>query len=75
MINNRKPSNPTASYLDVFTVETFESQGKTVKRWIRIGVAFPHKDGAGFSVELRALPLDGKLVILPPDAAEESKSN
>jgi len=73
MMNNRKPTNPT-SYLNAFTVETYESQGKAVKRWIRIGVAFPHQAGTGFSVELKALPLDGKLVILPPDAAEEPAS-
>jgi hypothetical protein len=70
-MNNRKPTNPAPAYLNVFTVEAFESQGKTAKRWTRIGVAFPHKDGVGFNVELKAFPVDGKLVILPPDAAEE----
>lgn len=71
-MNNRKPTNSTAGFLNAFTVETYESQGKSFKRWIRIGVAFPHKEAGGFSVELKALPLDGKIVILPPDAAEET---
>lgn len=74
-MNNRKPTQPAPSYLNVFTVEAFESQGKTAKRWTRIGVAFPHKEGTGFSVELRAFPIDGKLVILPPEVTEGADSN
>ncbi|MBV9862653.1 MAG: hypothetical protein JO267_10950 [Alphaproteobacteria bacterium] len=30
--------------------------------WLNVGLAFPHKDGAGFNVILQALPLDGKVV-------------
>jgi hypothetical protein len=41
--------------------------GKTQKRWTKIGAAFPHKEGPGFSIKLKALPLDGRLVVLPPD--------
>ena len=74
-MNNRKPTQSAPSYLNVFTVEAFESQGKTSKRWTRIGVAFPHKDGTGFGVELRAFPIDGKLVILPPEVTEGGNSN
>jgi hypothetical protein len=32
-----------------------------------MGAAFPHKEGAGFSIELKAFPVDGRLVVLPPD--------
>jgi hypothetical protein len=35
--------------------------------WTKIGAAFPHKEGLGFSIELKAFPLDGRLVALPPD--------
>jgi hypothetical protein len=55
------------TYLNVFTVEEFESNGKTGKRWTKIGAAFPHKEGIGFSIELKAFPMDGRLVVLPPD--------
>lgn len=34
--------------------------------YTKIGAAFPHKEGAGFNVELDAFPCDGRLVILPP---------
>ena len=58
----------TASYLKVLTVEEYEGPGgKAARRWTQIGVAFPHAKGAGFNVELRCLPLNGRLVILPPD--------
>jgi len=30
--------------------------------WLRLGVAFVHKDGKGFSINLQAFPIDGKLV-------------
>jgi hypothetical protein len=32
----------------VFTVEEYESNGKTQKKWTRIGAAFPHKEGPAF---------------------------
>lgn len=34
--------------------------------WPKIGVAFPLKDGTGFSIKLDSLPLNGQLVVKPP---------
>lgn len=67
---------PTAAptYLNVFTVEEYESNGKTGKRWTKIGAAFPHKEGIGFSIELKAFPVDGRLVVLPPDSGNDDRS-
>ena len=65
---------PAPTYLNVFTVEEYESNGKTAKKWTHIGAAFPHKEGLGFSIEFRAIPLDGRLVILPPDGNEDSRT-
>jgi hypothetical protein len=65
---------PTLTYLNVFTVEEYESNGKTPRSWTKIGAAFPHKDGTGSSVELRAFPVDGRLVVLPPDPADGSNN-
>jgi hypothetical protein len=61
-------------YLNVFTVEEYEANGKTQNRWTKIGAAFPHKEGSGFSIELRAFPIDGHLVVLPPDPADDRNS-
>jgi hypothetical protein len=66
-------ASPT--YLNVFTVEEYESNGKTGKRWTKIGAAFPHKEGIGFSIELKAFPLDGRLVALPPDGSDGDGRN
>ena len=49
---------------DVFVVENYEDgAGSEKSSWTRLGVAFPHKDTKGFNVELRAIPVNGKLVI------------
>ena len=61
------------TYLNVFTVEEYESNGKSGKKWTKIGAAFPHKEGLGFSIELKAFPIDVQLVVLPPDADDRSQ--
>jgi hypothetical protein len=71
----QQPLAPSATtHLNVFTVEEYESDGKSGKRWTKIGAAFPHKEGPGFSIELSAIPLDGRLVVLPPDGNEDNRS-
>ena len=80
-MNNRNQStarvqgpaeSPALTYLNVFTVEEYEAGGKTQKKWTRIGAAFPHKEGLGFSIELKAFPIDGRLVVLPPDTDDNN---
>jgi hypothetical protein len=66
-------NSPGVPYFNAFTVEEYEtSAGKSGKRWTKVGVAFPHKDGTGFNIELRALPLDGRLVLLLPQEGEDT---
>lgn len=57
MSNNssKKPSH------NVYTVREGGEKGSDF--WTKIGVAFSHNDGKGFSVILEALPVDGKLTI------------
>lgn len=58
----------TPKHFNVFTVEEFDTDnGKTAKSWTKVGAAFPHKEGIGFSIELRVIPINGRLVVLPPD--------
>jgi hypothetical protein len=67
------PAAATApTYLNVFTVEEYESTGKTQKRWTKIGAVFPHKEGIGFNIELKAFPVDGRLADLPPAGRGDS---
>ena len=65
----------TAPYLNVFTVREYESSsGQKAKSWTKVGVAFPHREGPGFSLELNALPLDGRLVALVPSEDESRET-
>ena len=83
-MNNRNqnqaclPVEPAAAaaptYLNVFTVEEYERDGKKAKSWTKIGAAFPHKEGIGFNIELKAFPIDGRLVALSPDGDDSRKS-
>ena len=67
---------PAANHLFAYTVEEYDAgNGKKAKTWTRIGVAFPHQNGPGFSVQLRALPLDGRIVLLPPASVTGSGSD
>lgn len=61
----------TPNHLNVFVVEEFEGKNGKARSWIKVGAAFPTRDGTGFTLELRAIPLDGRLVILPPQPIEE----
>lgn len=54
----------------VFTVEKREGKDDF---WTEIGAAFAHKDGRGFNIQLRALPLDGKLVLRVPEPKDADK--
>jgi hypothetical protein len=53
-----------AARYDVLVVENYEDgSGAEKANWTRVGVAFAHKDGLGMNVELRAVPVSGRLVI------------
>jgi hypothetical protein len=49
---------------DVLVADNYQNAaGEDQVTWIRVGVAFPHADGDGFQIELKALPVQGKLVM------------
>lgn len=39
--------------------------------WVRIGKAFPHDRGAGLTLLLDALPIDGRIILLERDEADD----
>jgi hypothetical protein len=51
----------------------YVASGRTVREWTKVGVAFPHSEGGGFNIELKAFPRDGKLVVLPSQAEERAE--
>ena len=38
-------------------------EGKDKGFWTRIGAAWQHKDGKGFSVQIDTVPLDGRITL------------
>jgi hypothetical protein len=38
-------------------------EGSQKSYWTKIGAAWAHKDGKGFSIQLESVPLDGKVTI------------
>ncbi len=63
-----KPSH----HLNVFSVREFEGSNGKANSWTKVGVAFPHRESGGFNVELDVLPLNGRLVVLPPSEEERT---
>ena len=62
----------TTLRFDVFVVEDYKGKsGEDKASWLRVGVAFPPKDGKGFNAELRAVPVSGKLVLRLHEATSE----
>lgn len=57
------------SYKVVFSV----IERGTKKHWLRLGLAFPNKDGS-LTVHLDALPLSGTLQIRDPKPTEPTNS-
>lgn len=50
-----------------------KDRGKNKKAyWTRIGAAWPHENGKGFTIELEAFPVDGRLVLTEPKQDEQT---
>ena len=55
-----------------FLAYTVKERGKgQTAIWTRIGAAWPHNNGGnGFTIELDAFPVDGRLILIEPKAAD-----
>jgi hypothetical protein len=68
---NTAPETSKPRY-DVLVADSYKSgAGEDKVNWIRVGVAFPHADGKGFKIQLKALPLGGELVMLLHERRED----
>jgi hypothetical protein len=43
--------------------------------WTRIGSAWQHQHGEGFNIELNALPVNGRIVLMPPKAEDSTSES
>lgn len=56
----------------VYQVE--EGKGDRKGFWTKVGAAWPHEKGDGFSIKLTCLPLDGRLVVRKLDANDKTQT-
>lgn len=55
----------------VYQVE--EGKGERKGFWTKVGAAWPHEKGDGFSIKLTCLPLDGRLVVRKLEVADKAQ--
>ena len=60
--NTPAPAPPKSRY-DVLVADEYERDGQKQVNWIRVGVGFGHSDGDGIQITLKALPINGTLVV------------
>ncbi len=61
---------------DLYVVKEFKGrEEKPGKEWLRVGVAFPHASGNGFSIKITPnISVTGDLVALKHDAKDSTSS-
>jgi hypothetical protein len=57
MTEKKQPSHKA------FAVENFTKDDKEKSSWTEIGAAWAHKDGKGFDVNIKLMPLSGRIVL------------
>ena len=62
-------SMATDPVLIAYTVKRSTKDKRAI--WTRIGHAYPHEVGAGLTVVLDSIPLDGRIVLIEPDHADD----
>jgi len=58
-------TSPTPNNAPAYIAWTVTAKGER-NIWHRIGASWPHKDGRGFTLQLEATPLDGRIVLRAP---------
>lgn len=69
-MTNTKTNQQSASKAPSHTAYQVRDREGGKGFWTRIGSAWPHSDGKGFSILIDAVPLDGKITLRVADATE-----
>jgi len=60
--------------LGVYNICEFKVGDETKSEWLKVGIAWPHKSGKGFNIDLYANPVDGRLTVYPmPEKKAETE--
>ena len=73
--SDQAPAMP--KYLGVFVTEDYQgNHGEEKTAYTCVGVAFPHKMGSGFNIEItESTSVSGQLVALPARRREENQAS
>lgn len=66
------------AHLEAKAVREYEKDGETKKQWINLGMAFPHREGGGYTILLNAIPAPDatgqwKIMLLPPRERDDDR--
>ncbi len=63
--------NKPTHYVYHIIERTQDASDEKTGFWTKIGAAWPHKDGKGFTVSIDAIPLNGRLILREPQQEEQ----
>ena len=55
-----------------YAVRDYTKDGQKDSEWLKVGAAWPHKDGKGFDLNLDALPTSGRIVLRVNEPKEKT---
>ena len=67
----KQEETATLPRLDAFLVDEFEVDGHKKSSWSKIGSAWPHQDGNGYRIVLKAFPADCVVVLRTPGPKQD----
>lgn len=73
--NQSNDKGTPLNYFEGFVVREFRNAGKKGKRWVKIGVMFPHENGDGYNTILDANPTDGEITWLRAYSKPKAEAN
>ncbi len=59
---------------DLIAYSVVQGKDKNKPYWHRLGSAFNRAKGEGYTIQLNSVPIDGRIVLLPPKEAETADS-
>ena len=66
MANKKKQSETKSSKPAFYAYHVANHDEQEKSFWTKLGAAFPHKDGKGFSLIIETLPRDGRITLRVP---------
>jgi hypothetical protein len=70
MSDNKTKTEKTANSPSYIAYQVSDRDGQK-GFWTRIGVAFAHADGKGYTIQVAAVPLDGRVTLRLPSEKKE----